>query len=92
MSHDTLFQVFFTLTAAAIIVITILLAVVVIYAISIVRTIRRVVRTAEFAAELLKEDVMELRHSLKTRGFTLAALLSFFRHLGRRRIMSNRKK
>jgi biopolymer transport protein ExbB/TolQ len=92
MNHDTLVEIFFTITAAAIIIITLLIAIVVIYAISIIRTFRRIIRTAEFAAEMLKEDMSELRQSIKTKGLSLSALLSFFRHIGKRRILHRRKK
>ncbi len=90
MDHNTLIDVFFTLTAAAVIVITIFLAVLAIYAISIVRTIRRLVRTAEFTAELLKDGVSDLRDNIKRRGFTTGVLAGFLRSL--RRGVNNKRK
>jgi hypothetical protein len=86
MNHDTLVEIFFTITAAAVIIITIVAAIVAIYVISIVRTIRRIVLSAEFAAEMIKEGVAEVRHNIQTRGFTLGSLLGIFKHLGRRTI------
>lgn len=88
---NQLVEIFFVITAAAVIIITMLLAIVIIYAITIIRTIRRAVRTAEFAAELLKEDAALLRQSIKRRGFSLAILLDFLRHIGRRAVSPKRK-
>ena len=92
MDHNTLVDIFFVITAAAVIIVTILLAIGIIYIITIVRTIRRIIRTAEFAAEMVKEDVAELRQSIKSRGLTLGALAGFFKGLGRRHTASKHKK
>lgn len=86
MNHDILVDLFFTITAAAVILITVLIAVVLIYAISIIYSLRRIIRSAEFAAEMIKEDLSELRQNLKTHGLSLRALLGFLKSLGRRRI------
>lgn len=91
MNNDILLKVFFTITAAAVVVMTVLVAVVVIYIISIVRSLRRAVRTAEIAAEIVTEDVKALREDLKTRGFSLGVLASFLRNLNRRRVSHKRK-
>jgi hypothetical protein len=92
MDHTTLVDIFFTITAAAVIVITILLAIAVIYIITIASAIRRIVRTAEFAAEMVKEDIAELRQSIKTRGLTLGVISGFFKGLGRKHASLKRKK
>jgi|GEM_PF-3196054 len=87
MDHNALVDLYFTITAAAVIVLAVLLAVIFIYIIGILNAIRRIVRTAEFATEMLKDDVVELRRSIKAHGLTIAALGRFFRHL-----FSKRKK
>ncbi len=92
MDHNTLVEIFFTITAAAVIVVTILLAIVAIYIITIASAIRRIVRTVGFAAEMVKEDMAELRQSIKTRGVTLGALAGFLKGFGRRYTTSKRKK
>ena len=70
----------------------VLLAIAVIYIISIASAIRRIVRTAEFAAEMIKQDMAELRQSIKTRGLTLGVLAGFLRGLKRRRTHTSTKK
>ena len=92
MDHNNLVDAFFTLTAIAVVIITVLLAVIIIYVISIFRTVRRIVRTAEFAADMVKEDLTELRSNIKQRGLSLSALAGFFKNVTHRRIIPKRKK
>jgi MFS superfamily sulfate permease-like transporter len=92
MTHDQLVDAFFTITGIAVVIVTILLAIGVIYLISIFRTIRRIVRTAEFATEMVKEDLVELRNNIKSRGFSLSALMNFFKNITKRRIFPKSKK
>lgn len=91
MDHNTLVDVFFTLTGTAVIIITVLLAILVIYIISVFRTVRRIVRTAEFASNVIKEDLGELRDNLKQKGFSIFAFMDFFKTLFSRRIIPQRK-
>lgn len=92
MDHNTLVDIFFTLTGIAVIIITVLLAVLVIYIISVFRTVRRIVRTAEFATNVIKEDLGELRDNLKQKGFNIFAFIDFFKNIATRRIIPSRKK
>jgi hypothetical protein len=92
MNHDTLVEIFFTITGVAVIIIAVLLTVIGVYLISIFRTVRRIVETAEFATEVVKEDLAELRQNIKQRGFSLSAFLKFFKDMGRKRILPRRKK
>jgi hypothetical protein len=91
MNNITLVDIFFTITGAAIVLLTILLAVGIIYLVSIFRSVRRVVRTAEFATDMVKEDLVELRDNIKSQGFNLRDLLGFFHGVSRKRILSKRK-
>jgi hypothetical protein len=92
MSDITLVDIFFTITAAAIILTTILVGVVMIYIISIFMTIRRVIRTAEFASEVIRDDLMELRQNIKEKGVTMSGLFNFFAGLSRKKILPKRRK
>ena len=92
MDHNTLVDLFFTLTAVAVIIITILLAILTIYIISVFRTVRRIVKTAEFASNVIKEDLGELRTNLKEKGFNIFAFIDFFKNIASKRIMSRKKK
>jgi hypothetical protein len=92
MDHNNLVDAFFTLTAIAVVIITILLAILTIYIISVFRTVRRIVRTAEFATNMVKEDLGELRDNLKQKGFNIFAFLDFFKNIASRRIIPKRKK
>ncbi len=92
MDHDTLVELFFTLTGVAVIIITILLAILFVYIISIMRTVRRVAKTVEFATSELKQDLDELRRALKEKGFSLYAFYDFFKNIAGRRVSSKRTK
>jgi hypothetical protein len=92
MDHNNLVDAFFTLTAIAVIIITILLAILTIYIISVFRTVRRIVRTAEFATNMVKEDLGELRDNLKQKGFNIFAFIDFFKNIAKRRVIPRRKK
>jgi 5-bromo-4-chloroindolyl phosphate hydrolysis protein len=92
MDHNSLVDIFFTLTGVAVIIITILIAIIAIYVISVFRTVRRIVRTAEFAANVVKEDFGELRTNLKEQGLNFFAFANFFKNIAKKRIIPNRKK
>ena len=92
MDHNNLVDAFFTLTAIAVTIITILLAIIAVYIISVFRTVRRIVRTAEFASNVIKEDLGDLRDNIKQKGFSVLAFIDFFKTLARRRIIPRRKK
>ncbi len=86
MDHITLVELFFTITAIAVIIITVLLAVLVIYLISVFRTVRRIAKTAEFATNMVKEDLTELSSNLKQKGLSFGAFASFFKNVFSRRV------
>lgn len=92
MDHFTLVEIFFTITGVAVIILTIILVIIGAYLISVFRTVRRIVRTAEFAADMVKEDLGELRANLKQKGFSFFAFVDFFKNLAKRRIIPRRKK
>ena len=86
MNEISLVDIFFIITGAAVVIITVLLAIGIIYLIVFVRTIKNVARTAQRATELVSEDLADLRSNIKSKGFSFGALASFARSLGRRKV------
>lgn len=85
MTDLSLVDIFFIITGSAVIIITILLAIGLLYVIIFVRTIKEVAKTAQRATELVSEDIVNLRDNIRTRGFSLRALASFVTGLGRKK-------
>ncbi len=86
MNDISLLQVFFYLTGTAVIIITILLVIGLIYIISFVRTVRKVAQTAHKVTEGISGDIQDLRENIHERGFSLGALMSFLTSLGKKSI------
>ena len=92
MTHDTLVDIFFIITGVATVIVTILLAIGILYLITIFQAIKRIVRTAEFASKVISEDVMELRDNIKERGLSFGAFASFLTGLAKGQIFGKKKK
>lgn len=90
MTDLTLVDIFFIITGTAVIIITVLLAIGLLYVIIFVRTIKEMARTAKKATELVSEDLSDLRSSIKQRGFNLGAIALFIKSLMRKKV--SRKK
>jgi hypothetical protein len=90
MTDISLVDIFFIITGIAVVLITILLAIGLIYVIVFVRTIKNVAQTAQRATEFVSEDLADLRNNIRSQGFSLSALAGFAKSLGRKKI--NRKK
>lgn len=88
----TLVDIFFIVTGSAVIIITILLAIGLLYVIMFVRTLKEVAKTAKRATELVSEDIANLRDNIQERGFSLGAIASFISGLRRKKASSKNKK
>ncbi|QQS22696.1 hypothetical protein IPM19_03635 [bacterium] len=77
MESLTLTDLFFWLTGLAVILITALLTVALVYLISFLRTIRLVARQAQRATQLVSEDLVELKKNIKDQGFSIKSLIKF---------------
>lgn len=86
MNEISLVDIFFIITGSAVVIITIMLAIGLLYVISFIRTIRRVAHTAQRATELVSEDIADLRDNIRERGFSLSSLANFAKALGKRKI------
>ncbi len=92
MTDLSLVDIFFIITGTAVIIITVMLAIGLLYLIVFVRTIKNVARTAQRATELVSEDLSDLRSNLKARGFSIGALASFAKGLASRKVKNRSKK
>ncbi len=90
MNELSLVDLFFIITGAAVVIITVLLAIGLIYVIVFVRTIKNVARTAQRATELVSEDISDLRDNIKSQGFSVGAVTSFAKSLGRKKIFKKK--
>lgn len=86
MNDISLVNVFFVLTGSAVIIITILLAIGLIYVIMFVRTVKRIAHTAQKATEMVSEDLADLSKSVREKGFSFSTLFDFVKALGRKKI------
>lgn len=86
MNDISLVNVFFVLTGSAVIIITILLAIGLIYVIMFVRTVKRIARTAQKATEMVSEDLADLSKSVREKGFSFATLFAFLKAFARKKV------
>ncbi len=91
MTDLSLVDVFFIVTGSAVIIITVLLAIGLLYIIIFVRTIKEVAKTAQRATELVSDDIGHLRDNIRERGFSLGAIASFIAGLRRKKVSRNKK-
>lgn len=81
MDTLTLVDIFFLVTGSAVIIITILVAIGLLYVIMFVRTAKNIARTAQIATENVSEDIAAMRKSIKENGFGLSTLVNFAKSL-----------
>ncbi len=92
MDNLTLVDIFFIVTGIAVIIITILLAIGILYVIMFIRTIKRVAHTAQRATEIVSEDISELRDNIREKGVNLGSLTNFAKNISKRKIFPKDKK
>lgn len=68
-----------------------MLAIGLIYIIMFLRTIKQVARTAQNAAELVSDDIQDLRENIREKGVSLGALAGFAKNIGKKRVHNKRK-
>ena len=77
MNEISIVNIFFIITGAAVIIITIMLGIGLLYVISFIRTIKRIAKTAQRATEIVSDDIAELRDNIREKGVNLKALVLF---------------
>lgn len=91
MNDISLVQIFFILTGIAVIIITIMLAIGLIYIITFLRTIKQVARTAQRATEIVSEDLSDLRQSIREKGPSLGAFAKFANNIRKKKVYNKKK-
>ncbi|MBI5530253.1 MAG: hypothetical protein HY918_02010 [Candidatus Doudnabacteria bacterium] len=84
MSDFAKMDIFFFVTTIAVAVLTVLLAVLIIYIIKISRDIKHITNKARSEAELISQDLSDLRQNVKDHGAKLKYFASFFSNLNKR--------
>jgi hypothetical protein len=86
-------DIFFFITAIAVIFLTLLVIVSLVYVISILRTLRYIANKAKTQADLLHEDVNDLRQHIRTKGASVSSIFDLAKNMIKRRLgLNNRKK
>lgn len=70
-------DIFFAITAVAVVVLSVLVGVAVVYLIRILKNVREISDTAKREAHLIATDIDELRTGVKTKGSRLKSLFNF---------------
>lgn len=77
METLTLTDLFFWLTGIAVIIVTTLAVIALLYLILFIRTIKNIARQAQKAGEMMTEDFVSLRNNIKDKGFSFKSLITF---------------
>lgn len=86
-------DVFFFITSMAVILITILLAVGLVYVITILHTIKGISKQVKQEADLISQDIAEVRNYAYGQGWTVRGLVQLFKTIfGRRTGLSKSSK
>lgn len=77
-------DVFFVVATIAVAVVTMLFAILLMYAIRILRTFERLMRSVEDEAALVRADISDVRQKVRAEGLKLSALLGLAQKSGKR--------
>ncbi len=77
-------DIFFFVTTIAVVIITALLAILIIYLVKISKDVKYITKKAREEADLISEDLSDLRDDIKAKGFKPKYLLSFFHRLSKK--------
>lgn len=78
-------DVFFFVATIAVGVVAVLLAILIIYIIKISRDIKYISRKAKSEADLISQDLSDLRQNVKDKGAKLKYFMSFFNNLRKKK-------
>ena len=81
MTEFAKMDIFFFVTTIAVVVLTLLLIILVIYIIKISKDIKYISSKAKDEADLISQDLSELRDNIKEKGAHLKYFMSFFNNL-----------
>jgi hypothetical protein len=91
MNDLSLVNIFFILTGIAVIIITVMLAIGLIYVIMFLRTVKKVALTAQRATDLISEDISDLRENIREKGPSLGAIANFAKNISKKRVYNKKK-
>lgn len=78
-------EIFFFITAIAVVILTILIGIIAAYLIRILKNVDDISKKAKDEAALIKEDVADLRQNIRDEGIRVKSFVSFFNKLKGRR-------
>ncbi len=78
-------DIFFFVTTIAVGILTLLLAILIIYIIKISKDVKYISNKAKTETDLISNDLSELRQNVKDKGAKLKYFISFFNNLGKKR-------
>ncbi len=85
MSEFAKMDIFFVITSSAVVLLGILFAVLIVYIIKISRDIKYISQKARGEADLISQDLSELRQNVKDKGAKLKFFASFFNNLSKKK-------
>jgi hypothetical protein len=74
-------DIFFFVTTLAVVAVTLILVVGLIYVVSILRTIKKISRTAQTGAETIVEGIQDAKNEIDKNGFVPSAISKIFTSL-----------
>jgi hypothetical protein len=85
MTEFAKMDVFFFVTTIAVVLLALLLAILIIYIIKISRDVKYISQKAKSEADLISQDLSELRENVRDKGAKLKYFASFFNNLGKKK-------
>lgn len=85
MTEFVKMDVFFFVATIAVVVLALLLAILIIYIIKISRDVKYISQKAKSEADLISQDLSDLRENVRDNGAKLKYFASFFSNLGKKK-------
>ncbi len=85
MNEFAKMDAFFFITTIAMVILTLLLAVLIIYIIKISKDVKYISGKAKNEADMISQDLSQLRENIKNKGAHLKYFASFFSNLGKKK-------
>ncbi len=85
MNEFAKMDIFFVITSLAVVLLGILLAVLAVYLIKISRDVKYITQRAKSEADLISQDLSDLRQNVKDKGAKLKFFANFFNNLSKKK-------
>ena len=83
-------EIFFFISSIATVILTILIGMMAVYLIRILRNVDNISEKAKDEADLIKEDVADLRQNIRDEGIKVKSFISFFKKIKGRKIKNKK--